>query len=96
VSAHTKLIYLVACWLVVVALSFSLPQLFRPPEGVDLAPMAGLVFLAGALILFVIAFYLLGHVLRRKATYSRGIVLLGITPMLITMSGILWIILTRI
>jgi len=93
---RNKPVFLFVLWATTILFSLVLPQLFPPAEGVDLAPKAGLAFLACVFTAFLIAFYLFGHTFKRRWEYSRNMFLLGISPFIISMTliivGIYWII----
>jgi len=81
-----KPVVLFLSWLATVVLALTLPRFFVPNGNVDLAPIAGLVFLSCMLVAFLIACFLLFHSLRRRVEYSTSMVLLGASPFIISVT----------
>jgi len=73
-------------WFATVVLSLVLPRIFDSRGGVDLAPEAGLVFLSCMLIAFLIACFLFVHSIRRRVECSTSMLLLGISPFIISVT----------
>lgn len=83
---------LLVFWAVAVSLAFVLPRFFAPPDGVDLAPAAGLVFIVFMLAAFAIAVYAFGHSLRNKVAYSSATTLVGFSPLIVTLVTIAFVV----
>ena len=79
-----KPVLLFVGWFATVVLSLTLPRIFVPRGGVDLAPEAGLVFLSCMLVAFLIACFLFVHSIRRRIEYSTSMLLLGISPFIVS------------
>ena len=70
-------------------LAFTLPRLFPPPEDVDIAPAAGLVFLIVAGISFLLAVALLAHSVKRRSNYTMAERTLAMAPFVVTVAALI-------
>ncbi len=81
-------------WAALVVLAFVLPRFFPPPDGVDIAPAAGLAFLILAGSSFLLAVYLLAHTILRGGDYTRAERALTMAPFTLTVAalvlGVVW------
>ena len=75
-------------WLVLVIGAFTIPRLFAPPDGVDLAPLAGLVSLALILAALITATVSLIHTLHGRSTYDVTSLFAGLVPFVVSVVAV--------
>ena len=68
--------------------AFTIPRFFAPPDGVDLAPLAGLIGLALFLAALVVAIAAFVHSLQRRRDLDSASMLAGTLPLIISGIGI--------
>lgn len=89
-STHRKSARLFTYWLTFVALAIFGPQFFPPPPGVDLAPVAGMVFLFFALAALVVALVAFVHAMKTRAEASNRAIAMGLSPLVVTLAFFTW------
>ena len=75
-------------WLALVIGAFTIPRLFAPPDGVDLAPLAGLVSLVLVLAALIAATVSMIHTLHARTGYDKVSLLAGIAPFIISLVAV--------
>lgn len=74
-------------WIALIVAAFTIPRLFAPADGVDLAPLAGLVSLGFLLSALVVASTTFAHAMSRRKTLDKLSLAAGIMPFAVSVVG---------
>ena len=75
-------------WSALVVAAFTIPRFFAPADGVDLAPLAGLVSLGFLLAALVVASATFAHTMSRRKALDHLSRAAGIAPFVVSVAGL--------